>query len=359
MLFSQASRDPARLDQFIRGDESSSNSSLCGFRERTIPAMTLPLKDWLVRAFVIAPLFIVPLSAQTTTEKGLGNVVDAELLRSNVVLLNSPIQDELQQIVNDLGQQAKRPDMTFTVRILCNPSINAYATSGGYIYVHTGLLDFLSDRNEVAAVLAHEVHHAATSEVLHEISGERNGLKRAIEREAITFGWISLGALAGAAIDVKGGGIPKGIIIGKQTAVAPRATRGPGGLITATPAIPAKAGVLIPPTWSGLSFTQLGSDLGERQGALAAANAIAHFSAQIELDADKAAVDYLANTGYDPNVLMDVMKKFKALKNDENNALSRYRVGWVEKKPGLDERMQKVRDAIEARRLAQTQPKQQ
>lgn len=39
-------------------------------------------------------------------------------------------------------------------------TINAFATPGGYIYVYTGLLDFLDSEDEIAGVIGHEIAHA-------------------------------------------------------------------------------------------------------------------------------------------------------------------------------------------------------
>jgi predicted Zn-dependent protease len=296
-----------------------------------------------------------PGPAQTTKEKGLGNVVDAEMLQGNLVLMNSPFQDELQQLVNELGQQTNRPDLTFTVRILCNDSINAYATSGGYIYIHSGLLDFLTDRDQLAAILAHEIHHAATSAVLQDLSG-RTGMKSSIEKEAIMLGWMSLGAFAGAAIGVKTGAIPKmQPAVAAQPAGRPPVGRVDGVLVVTGPGSPARPGVPAQVQMPA-PITQLGGDLGRSQGMLAAASAMTRFSAKVELDADKAAVDYLANTGHNPTVLLDVMNKFKALKTDKKDELSKYRVGWIDKKPGLDERIRNIRQILDARPMSESQP---
>lgn len=45
--------------------------------------------------------------------------------------------------------------------VIDNPDINAFSVPGGYIYVDKGLLDIVRTDEELAAVLAHEVMHAA------------------------------------------------------------------------------------------------------------------------------------------------------------------------------------------------------
>ncbi len=46
------------------------------------------------------------------------------------------------------------------VTILNQDVLNAFAAPGGYIYVYTGLINYLADENEFAGVLGHEIAHA-------------------------------------------------------------------------------------------------------------------------------------------------------------------------------------------------------
>jgi hypothetical protein len=49
----------------------------------------------------------------------------------------------------------------YTFRVIEDKDVNAYSMPGGFIYVHSGLLDFTKSDDELAGVLAHEVVHAA------------------------------------------------------------------------------------------------------------------------------------------------------------------------------------------------------
>jgi beta-barrel assembly-enhancing protease len=47
------------------------------------------------------------------------------------------------------------------IRIIHNDSVqNAFCTPGGYIYVYTGLIKYLSDESQLAGVIGHEMAHA-------------------------------------------------------------------------------------------------------------------------------------------------------------------------------------------------------
>lgn len=63
-------------------------------------------------------------------------------------------------------------DWEFT--LIDDDVLNAFAAPGGYIYVYTGLIAFLSHEDELAGVLGHEIAHAAnrhTTEQLTKIYG--------------------------------------------------------------------------------------------------------------------------------------------------------------------------------------------
>ena len=69
----------------------------------------------------------------------------------------------LQDYVNTVGQKVAKnsdlPDWEFTFTVLDDESINAFTTGGGYVYVHRGLLAYMTSEAELAAVLGHEIGH--------------------------------------------------------------------------------------------------------------------------------------------------------------------------------------------------------
>lgn len=49
----------------------------------------------------------------------------------------------------------------YTFKVVEDKDVNAFSIPGGFIYVNTGLIEFVQSDDELAAVLAHEVAHAA------------------------------------------------------------------------------------------------------------------------------------------------------------------------------------------------------
>ncbi len=60
-----------------------------------------------------------------------------------------------------LARVSERPNLPWTYHILRDPSVNAIAAPGGFIFVTAGLLPFVRNDNELAFVLGHETTHVA------------------------------------------------------------------------------------------------------------------------------------------------------------------------------------------------------
>ncbi len=87
----------------------------------------------------------------------------------------------LQAYVNSLGQQlarqSHRNDIKYTFTVLDDPSVNAFALPGGYIYLTTGLMAYLNSEGELAGVLGHEIAHVTAR---HGVKQQSAGMAGAI-----------------------------------------------------------------------------------------------------------------------------------------------------------------------------------
>ena len=70
---------------------------------------------------------------------------------------------QLSAYVRDVGQRvaraSARPGMRWTFTVLDSPTINAFATPGGYVYVTRGLVGLAGSEAQLAGVLGHEIGH--------------------------------------------------------------------------------------------------------------------------------------------------------------------------------------------------------
>jgi len=92
-------------------------------------------------------------------ERQLGESLN-ELIRSQHHIVNEPrISDRLATLAAPFLEQRKRPEIDYTFLVLDDPEVNAFAHAGGFVYVHRGLLEFVSDDEELRFVLGHEIAH--------------------------------------------------------------------------------------------------------------------------------------------------------------------------------------------------------
>ncbi|ADE16532.1 peptidase M48 Ste24p [Nitrosococcus halophilus Nc 4] len=81
-------------------------------------------------------------------------------LRNSVTIIEDP---EVATYVQSLGYRlvanSDNPGQGFTFFVIQDPTINAFAAPGGYIGIHSGLIENSQTESELAAVLAHEIAH--------------------------------------------------------------------------------------------------------------------------------------------------------------------------------------------------------
>ncbi|NRA03492.1 MAG: M48 family metalloprotease [Myxococcales bacterium] len=96
-------------------------------------------------------------------------------IRSQGVLLNDPV---ILEYVNEIGQElvgATEPQpFIYRFNVIDDDSLNAFATYGGYIYLHAGVLAQAGRTSELAGVLAHEVAHVRRRHLMK--ASEKNKL---------------------------------------------------------------------------------------------------------------------------------------------------------------------------------------
>ncbi|ODG98725.1 peptidase [Nostoc sp. KVJ20] len=93
-------------------------------------------------------------------ETDIGKQINQQILSGQVRLYrNSNVNAYVEQIGRRLAANSDRPNLPYTFQVVEDDAINAFATLGGYVYVHTGLLKAADNEAELASVIAHEIGH--------------------------------------------------------------------------------------------------------------------------------------------------------------------------------------------------------
>lgn len=74
--------------------------------------------------------------------------------------IDSVAQRYLHTLVDDISQEMLLPEnMQITLHYVDDEVENAFATLGGHIFIHRGLLDIMPNENALSMVIAHEIAH--------------------------------------------------------------------------------------------------------------------------------------------------------------------------------------------------------
>lgn len=102
---------------------------------------------------------------------------EEEKLLGHVKLYPDPLLEPyLEQIVGDLNPRgmAANSEVRYRVRVIEDPTLNAFAYPHGSIYVHTGLLARMENEDQLATVLGHEMTHVENRHMVRYRRSERN-----------------------------------------------------------------------------------------------------------------------------------------------------------------------------------------
>ncbi|MDR3144820.1 MAG: M48 family metalloprotease [Treponema sp.] len=182
----------------------------------------------------------------------IGRAVGANILTRYRVDTQSPAMTRyLNTIANALAINSLRPGLYngYHVAILDSPEINAFATSGGHIFITRGLLNCTNSEDSLASVIAHEIAHI---QLQHSI--------KAIKTSRITSALFITGSS----------------VVGAAT--------------------------------KGTSLEELTDIFGESVEEIVATMVNNGYSQTQEFNADELALSLLAAAGYEPSSLVDMLR---------------------------------------------------
>ena len=136
-------------------------------------------------------------------EQRYGRAIMAQIRASGTVVEDPLITEYINDIGNRIAAQSNDGTHSFEFFVVEDPRINAFALPGGYIGVHSGLIEATRNENELAGVLAHEVAHVTQRHIARAVYAN--------QRQSLLTTAMMLGALvagvAGGSPDVAQAGI--------------------------------------------------------------------------------------------------------------------------------------------------------
>ncbi|MCB0460190.1 MAG: M48 family metallopeptidase [Flavobacteriaceae bacterium] len=91
--------------------------------------------------------------------KTLATDIFNDMIKYKKVLEYHPSKSQVLDIITKLTNQLQFKKVNYHLTIIDSQEINAFTTMGGYIYITTGLLDFVDTYDELAFIIGHEIAH--------------------------------------------------------------------------------------------------------------------------------------------------------------------------------------------------------
>ena len=142
--------------------------------------LTFACLGWLVACTVNPVTGERELSLVSTSQAiamGQQNYPPGQQSQGGPYYLDSSLQGYVQRVGNQLARVSDVPNLPYEFVVLNNPVPNAWALPGGKIAINRGLMVELEDEAQLAAVLGHEIVHAAANHGASQMS--RNMLLQA------------------------------------------------------------------------------------------------------------------------------------------------------------------------------------
>lgn len=110
------------------------------------------------------------------------------------------LQDYVQRLGIQLAEASERPSLPWAFRVVDDPTPNAFAAPGGFIFVTRGLLALMGNEAEFVSVLGHEIGHVTARHSVARISRQQLaqiglGVGAMVSPTIAEFGELAAGGL--------------------------------------------------------------------------------------------------------------------------------------------------------------------
>lgn len=141
----------------------------------------------------------------------LGRGLAARILGASPLVSDSEVNRYVNRVGRWLSLHTERPNLPWSFGVLDTPSVGAFATPGGYIFVTSGMMLMMESEAQLAGVLAHEIGHVVKRHHLEAIRKQAmNSLAADLVGEAISQGaGVNLGPFIDAGMQVYARGLDR------------------------------------------------------------------------------------------------------------------------------------------------------
>jgi beta-barrel assembly-enhancing protease len=124
-------------------------------------------------------------------EQEIGQAFFWRLQQSTDLVEDPEVNSYIQSLGYRLASNSNEPNLNYTFFVVPDPTVNAFATPGGYVGVNSGLILTAANEDELASVMSHEIAHITQRHILRSFE---NSKRMTIPRTAAMIAAALLGA---------------------------------------------------------------------------------------------------------------------------------------------------------------------
>ncbi len=103
----------------------------------------------------------------------MGREADQQIVTSLGLYPDSALQSYVQDLGAALAAVSERPELPWTFRLVDDPTVNAFALPGGFIYITRGILAHFTSEAQLIGVLGHEIGHVTARHSVTQMSRQQ------------------------------------------------------------------------------------------------------------------------------------------------------------------------------------------
>ena len=270
----------------------------------------------------------------------MGHLLDLYMTESFVMLRDSSLSEKITEVVDKISDTAGMSDYNVRLRLV-NDKLPVISSVPGYIYVSSGMLDIIDGESELAYVIAHAIAHAIEKDQhqTYSYALRNDRLEQLIGQimPLLVFSGVGGAAIAGAGMTAASASAIESIVVIES---------GVYSITSLSNALTSNDihknenthNLLIP-------YLNL-PDIKQSLCVMVFLNDLYRgYGEKEEIQADNLAISFLYKAGYDPDVIITVLRKFIDLRND--NITGEYIYHQSAARPGLEKRIENAAHVLE------------
>lgn len=103
----------------------------------------------------------------------MGTQYDREIVATMGLYPDSAMQRYIQQLGARMAAASERPGLPWTFRVIDDPTVNAFAVPGGFVYITRGIMAHLNNEAQLASVVGHEIGHITARHTARSMSKQQ------------------------------------------------------------------------------------------------------------------------------------------------------------------------------------------